>query len=706
MAGDDVYIDYDTAVYVGDALNGADLSVGGIYGLDIEISGLVLAGDDAGNYKLEISGTYTITTDESSEEGEWFFIGMYTFKGITSEDVTVTKVYDATAAITEDNFTISGVLKEVQDTFPTSFYILGRRYKEYDYRMELQRVDAGTYTTASFAFFVEGLSAVSFEVPSEDSPFKVADSDKDHLYNGMSGVYIVVFDTTVTIEQYQLQLDEIKLTPEYTERHYDGTNLVKYTFAWADGADTTIFTSAALTNLRLSANFTLAAKDADTYTGVTVSGFTSNPQSNFAPAFGNDELTTALAGQVITVKPIPLNVTFAFVPAVYGSAAAQLSSGYTVKIDPAYQFSGWEAELEAISIEVIEGTTKFTYWDKATDTAYPYVQYDASGNVRLHDIKYEGVLFEALSGAVNLANYTFEGNSISEGDEQGSSGVIEAVAELTPKPLIFNTGHFVDISKVYDGTTDANELLAGKIGDQVNEVFGGGLVNGDDQKLGIAFTAAYSNANVGTGRDIVMSGIALVANDEANSYIAKSYSLTSTSVTIQGCSITQAPLQVVFTLPTKTYDGTKFVDSVEGAVYYVLSGEYGDFKTDRDRNSYRVTYKAAGYDDVNAGESITGIFVDVKLVSTSSSVVNYYLVDANGDELKTATYTPSNKVSAEAVARYSTSAGYEYLVPSTDGTSYTVIAATPVPSRKRSTPLPSPIPSPRNSTTPTRTKAT
>lgn len=681
VAGDDVFIAYTSAVYVKrdggefteDELKGLKGDIGD---LDIQISGLVLAGDDAANYELSgaIAGEGYIF--EIVGEGNDFKIFAYKFSGITSGDVVVTKVYDANAAITEANFTISGVLKKVQDTFPTSFYILGRRYGAYDYRMQLQRVDAGTYTTASFAFFVEGLSAVSFEVPDENSPFQVADSDKDHLYNGMSGVYIVVFDTTVVIEQYQLQLDEIKLTPEYTERHYDGTNLVKYTFAWADGADTTIFTSAALTNLRLSATFSIDSANAGTHEGVTVSGFNPNPQSNFAPAFGNAELTDALVSQVITVKPIPLNVTFAFVPAVYGSAEAQLSSGYTVKIDPAYQFSGWEAELEAISIEVIAGTTKFTYWDKATDTAYPYVQYDASGNVRLHDIKYEGVLFEALSGAVNLANYTFEGNSISEGDEQGSSGVIEAVAELTPKPLTFNTGYFVNIFKVYDGTTDANELLASKIGSEVNAVLGNGLVNGDDKKLGIAFTAAYSNANVGTGRDIVMSGIALVANDNANSYIAKSYSLTDTSVTIQGCSIKQAPLQVVFTLPTKTYDGTKFVDSVEGAVYYVLGGERGDFKTDKDRSSYRVTYLAAGYDNVNAGESITGIFIDVKLVSTNSSVVNYKLVDANGDELPTATYTSSNTVSAEAVARYSTSAGYEYLVPSTGGTSYTVIAAT------------------------------
>ena len=690
VAGDDVYIDYDTAVYVGDALNGADLSVGGIFGLDIEISGLVLAGDDAGNYTLEISGTYTITTDESSEEGEWFFIGMYTFKGITSDDVTVTKVYDANAAITEDNFTISGELKKVQDTFPTSFHILGRRHGEYNYSMQLQRVDAGKYTTASFAFFVEGLSAVSFEVPDEDSPFKVADSDEDHLYNGMSGVYIVVFDTTVVIEQYQLQLNEIKLTPEYTERYYDGTNSVKFTFAWADGADTTIFTSAALTNLRLSANFTLAAKDADTYTGVTVSGFNPNPQSNFAPAFGNAELTEALASQVITVKPIPLNVTFAFVPAVYGSAEAQLSGGYTFTIDPAYQFSGWETELEAIRISETD-TTKFTYWDKATDTAYPYVQYDASGNVRLHDIKYEGVLFDALSDAVNLANYTFEGNSISEGDEQGSSGVIEAVAELTPKPLVFNTGAFSDIQKVYDGTSDADATLRASIEKMgiskvlvdSDDIQNTGLVGDDATKITVKFSASFDNFNAGDGRNITMSGIALVAKEETNAHIAKSYALTDSSVIIQGCTITKAPLQVVFTLPTKTYDGTKFVDSVEGAVYYVLGlgsdGELGDkynFMTTADQRGYRVTFIAAGYSEADAGEGVNGIFIGVSLVSTNSSVVNYYLVDANGDELTTATYTSSNTVSAEAVARYSTSAGYEYLVPSTGGTSYTVIAAT------------------------------
>lgn len=668
IAGDDVYIAYTSAVYVKKAIEGVRPEFtedelkglrGDIGDLDIQISGLKLAGADAANYVLsgDIAGDGYIF--EIVGEGGDFKILAYKFSGITSGDVVVNKVYDATSTLTEDNFTIMGVLKTISDTFD-SFTILGRRYGAYDYRMQLRTDDAGTYSVET-AFFVEGLSEISFEVPGENSDFAVGKWN----YNGKDGVVIVVYRTQATIEKYALGIDEVKISASYTERYYNGTSVVGFTFAWADGADTSIFTNAELTNLRLRANFTLNGKDAATYTGINVSGFTYNASSNFAPSFSDAEIAAALSGIETTIKPIPIEVSFAFVAKEYGSATTELDGSYSKTIASEYRFDGWEDELGNITI--VAGDATFTYWQGslAEGSAYPYVQYDESGNVRLHDIKYENVTFSASEGVV-LDNYTFAGNALSA----SSAGVIEAVAELNPKTLVFNTGYFLDVTKQYDGTKDANATLRDKIKD-INAVFNNGLVGDDGNSLDIDFSASFDNLNAGDGRNITMSGIALVAKDEANAHIARSYALTNSSVTIQGCTITKAPLTVVFTLPTKQYDGTVFVDSVSGAVYYELSG----FAVDGDKNAYVVTFLAAGYNSVNAGDSVEGIFIGVQLAARNGSNPNYYLVDAEGKELVTKNYTQVGEDGDGVVARYATAGKYTYLKESATGTAYTVISA-------------------------------
>ena len=677
IAGDDVYIAYTSAVYVKKAAEGVSVRPeftenelkgldGDICNLDIQISGLRLAGADAANYVLSgaIAGDgYIFEIVGEVGEGGDFKILAYKFSGITSGDVVINKVYDATPTLTEDNFTIMGVLKAISDTFD-SFTILGIRYGvdgAYDYRMQLRTDDAGDYSVDT-AFFVEGLSAISFEVPGENSDFAVGDWN----YNGKDGVVIVVYRTQAIIEKYALGIDEVKISASYTERNYNGTSVVEFTFAWADGADTSIFTNAELTNLRLRANFTLSGKDAKTYTDrVNVSGFTYNASSNFAPSFRDAEIADALSGIEITIKPIPIEVNFAFVAKEYGSETTELDgSNYSKTIASKYRFDGWEDELRNINIATSDAT--FTYWQGslAEGSAYPYVQYDESGNVRLHDIKYENVTFIASEGVV-LGNYTFAGNALSASSE----GVIEAVAELNPKTLVFNTGYFQDVTKQYDGTKDANATLRDKIKD-INEVFNKGLVVGDVNSLDIKFSASFDNLNAGEGRNITVSGIALVAKDEANAHIAKSYALTDSSVIIQGCTITKAPLTVVFTLPTKQYDGTVFVDSVSGAVYYELSG-----LVDGDEDAYVVTFLAAGYNSVNAGDSVEGIFIGVQLAARNGSNPNYYLVDAAGKPLVTKNYTQVGEDGDGVVARYATAGKYTYLKESATGTAYTVISA-------------------------------
>lgn len=683
LDGDDVYIAYGNAVYVGYGADD-DLSAGGIYNLDIKITGLSLAGAAAGNYKLSDDMTaadyFVLITSENENE---FYIAKFQFKGILSGDVLIEKTYDATAAITDSNFVLSGVLADIRDQFGSSFFVLGRRYGSFDYRMELRTSTAGNYIVDA-AFFVEGLSEVSFIVDSND--FDVA--NWTYVKEGepeRSGVVILVYNVETRINKLAFGLDKVDIKPVYegNKRYYNGSELVDFEFAWKSGIglDTTVFSSNELNALAMQAYFSVASKNAGEYTGIKVSEFDFNSNSNLVPSFDEGDIAVVLNKVTVEILPIPIDVTFVFKTQYYGATTTELDGSYKIVISDEYYFAGSEDELKDLTISAKDAT--FTFWDADSDKAYPYVQY-SNGQVRLHDIKYTGVTFTSSNGVANLVNYTFQGNALSAGSE----GVLREVAPLNPALLDFDLNKLQGISKEYDGNKDANAAFSNIIDGLPNglkEVLKGLIGEGDDADvLDITFDAVFDGYNVSNGgRMVTVNNIVLTA-DEGYEQVAASYALTKTSLLIQRCSIKQAPLQVTFTLPTKTYDGTKFVDSVDGDVYYELGGEYGDFKTDDDSRRYRVTFLAAAYTDANAGDVVDGYFIGVELVASSSSVVNYYLVDSTGARIeKNFAYGTTDNpdgVSGEIVARYKTSAGrYEYIYSSTGSAkSCAVVAATGV----------------------------
>ena len=631
LDGDDVYIAYGNAVYVGYGADD-DLSAGGIFNLDIKITGLSLAGAAAGNYKLSDDMTaadyFVLITSENENE---FYIAAFQFKGILSGDVLIEKTYDATKVITDSNFVLSGVLADIRDQFGSSFFVLGRRYGSFDYRMELRTSTAGNYIVDA-AFFVEGLSEVSFIVDSND--FDVA--NWTYVKEGepeRSGVVILVYNVETRINRLAFGLDKVDIKSVYdgNKRYYNGSELVNFEFAWKSGIglDPTVFSSNELNALAMQAYFSVASKNAGKHTGITVSEFDFNSNSNLVPSFDEGDIARILNDVTVEILPIPIDVTFVFKAQYYGATTTELDGSYKIVISDDYYFAGSEDELEDLTISASGAT--FTFWDADSDKAYPYVQY-SNGQVRLHDIKYTGVTFKSSNGVANLVNYTFQGNALSAGSE----GVLREVAPLNPALLDFDLNKLQGISKEYDGNKDANAAFSNIIDGLPNglkEVLKGLIGEGDDADvLDITFNAVFDGYNVSNGgRMVTVNNIVLTA-DEGYEQVAASYALTKTSLLIQRCSITQAPLQVTFTLPTKTYDGDRYIDSVDGEVYYALGGKYGDFKTDDDRRRYRVTFLAAAYTDANASGVVDGYFIGVELVA-SSSTTNYYLVDAEGNPL-------------------------------------------------------------------------
>jgi len=128
----------------------------------------------------------------------------------------------------------------------------------------------------------------------------------------------------------------------------------------------------------------------------------------------------------------------------------------------------------------------------------------------------------ALSGA-DAANYNLTGTTAT------------TTADITARSL---TAAYSGTNKVYDATTAATVTGSST-----------GIIAGDT--VTFSQTAAFADKNVGTGKTITVSGIALSGTDAAN------YSLANTAATISA-DITAAPLTVTANNDSKSYNGTAY----------------------------------------------------------------------------------------------------------------------------------------------------
>ena len=157
-------------------------------------------------------------------------------------------------------------------------------------------------------------------------------------------------------------------------------------------------------------------------------------------------------------------------------------------------------------------------------------------NVGSRTVNYTGV---ALSGA-EAGNYSIATTTTGKGT-------------ITPKAL---TATFADITKVYDGTTNATAGV-GTLS---------GVESGDTGKVSVSASAAYDKKNAG-GRTVNYTGVALSGDEAANYSIA-------TTATGKG-TITPKALTATFADITKVYDGTTSATAGVGTLSGVESDDTG-----------------------------------------------------------------------------------------------------------------------------------
>jgi hypothetical protein len=267
-------------------------------------------------------------------------------------------------------------------------------------------------------------------------------------------------------------------------------------------ANNKVYDATVAATLSGTATVTPLGNDRVAVSGTGVGAFTNkNAGANKAVTVSGYTLTGADAGNYTLVEPTglsaninPANLTVGGVTAankVYdGTVAATL--GGTAFVSPL----GNDAVI-------LTGTGSGTFTDK-----------NVGANKAVNVSGY------ALNGA-DAANYTLVEPT-------------NVTASITARPLTISA---TGINKVYDGTTTAPVTMID------NRVAGDGLTVGYT-------SAAFADANVGTGKAISVSGISLTGPDAGN------YTFNPSATTI--ASITAAPLTIAANSANKPYDGSAY----------------------------------------------------------------------------------------------------------------------------------------------------
>ncbi|SFE84081.1 YDG domain-containing protein, partial [Succiniclasticum ruminis] len=170
---------------------------------------------------------------------------------------------------------------------------------------------------------------------------------------------------------------------------------------------------------------------------------------------------------------------------------------------------------------------------------------------------------------------TVSGATISDGNEGGNYNVTYAdntASTINPKAI---TASFADISKVYDGTTNAT----------AGEGTLDGVVEGDTGKVSVTANAAYDEKNAGN-RTVNYTGVTLTDEEAGNYSIAETATGAGT--------ITAKEITASFADISKVYDGTTTATAGERTLDGVVDG---------DKGKVEVTASAT-YDSKDAGNRI------------------------------------------------------------------------------------------------------
>lgn len=634
VSGDNVSLAYE-ANYWNGTENVFDIGSG----YSIRFSAITLTGNktDIGNYRLT-----------GSTPGEAGFVYVYFGEGgfrIDPNPVNieigwfgVTKVYDGTTDIAPQD----GV-GEVKVTFPQGGTLDSTGWSFVSGKFDSANAGTGVFADITLIFPNIAYPELSgeFELSdyftySEDffalSPVDPADGSK--------GMKISITGLSGSITQRTITEDHITIGFSAKTKVYDGNGDFGITVGFTDAFEE-IFKGSI--DLDRQVGLVIAAatnKNVGTHmmevTGITIAD-TNNfmlcthlkGEDGFAAV--EEKINGNAATFIINKKSVELAIDFA--DGVYDAN----KKGPDTATEP-YIRGIIDAEREMVDIT----SSTFTYSD-AEGKEFNYVQkeYFENGHY-LHDVV-ATLVFTVSGEGFSWGNYDFGEIILTENTEESTATVsgllLQKAAVLDPKQVITNLSEISvkDGGKVYDATTDIELIFPEK-------VYEGQFFDSDLAKLDFTYTAALDNANVGT-RNVNISDIKPVLKEAnaAETHILDSYSIKFSGSFDKTAVVDPAEVTVEFTIPDKTYDGTRFVNmsAAEGSLvapensgrdtWYVAAEQFV--------NNYFVSVVAAYYDDVNVvRDSGTGnpgykkgTVIGFELVCTRGTS-NYVLVGVEGEE--------------------------------------------------------------------------
>lgn len=632
VSGDNVSLAYE-ANYWKDGENVFDIGSG----YSIRFSAITLTGNktDIGNYRL---------TGNTQEEAGFVYVH-FVGDGFSIDPnpvnieigwFGVTKVYDGTTDIAPQD----GV-GEVKVTFPQGGTLDSTGWSFVSGKFDSANAGTGVFADITLIFPKIAYPELSgeFELSdyftySEDffalSPVDPEDGSKG-MKIGITGLSGSITPRTIT-ESY--------ITIGFSEKTkvYDGDGDFGITVGFTD-AFKEIFKGSI--DLDQQVGLTIAAataKNVGTHT-MEVTGITIADENNFTLcthlkgddgfAAVEEKINGNAATFSITKKSVELVIDFA--DGVYDAG----KTGPDTATEP-YIRGIIDAEREMVDIT----STTFTY-SNAEGNEFNYVQkeYFENGHY-LHDVV-ATLVFTVSGEGFSWGNYDF-GEIIlteNEGTATVSGLLLQKAAVLNPKQVTLNLSEISvkDGGKVYDATTDIELIFPEKVYEEQ-------FFESDLAKLDFTYTAALDSANVGT-RNVNISDIKPVLKEAnaAETHILDSYSIKFSGSFTKTAVVDPVEVNVEFTIPDKTYDGTRFVDmsAAEGSLvapensgrdtWYVAAEQFV--------NNYYVSVVAAYYDDVNVARDPgtgnpdykNGTVIGFELVCTQGTS-NYVLVGVEGEE--------------------------------------------------------------------------
>lgn len=634
VSGDNVSLAYE-ANYWNGTENVFDIGSG----YSIRFSAITLTGNetDIGNYLLTGSiheetgfvyvyfgeGGFRIDPNPVNIEIGWF---------------GVTKVYDGTTDIAPQD----GV-GEVKVTFPQGGTLDSTGWSFVSGKFDSANAGTGVFADITLIFPNIAYPELSgeFELSdyfnySEDyfalSPVDPADGSK--------GMKISITGLSGSITQRTITEDHITIGFSEKTKVYDGNGDFGITVGFTDAFEE-IFKGSI--DLDRQVGLVIAAatnKNVGTHmmevTGITIAdtnNFTLCTHLKGEDGFAavEEKINGNAATFIINKKSVELAIDFA--DGVYDAN----KKGPDTATEP-YIRGIIDAEREMVDIT----SSTFTY-SNAEGKEFNYVQkeYFENGHY-LHDVV-ATLVFTVSGEGFSWGNYDFGEIILTENTEESTATVsgllLQKAAVLDPKQVIINLSEISvkDGGKVYDATTDIELIFPEK-------VYEGQFFESDLAKLDFTYTATLDNANVGT-RNVNISDIKPVLKEAnaAETHILDSYSIKFSGSFTKTAVVDPVEVTVEFTIPDKTYDGTRFVNmsAAQGSLvapensgrdtWYVAAEQFV--------NNYFVSVVAAYYDDVNVVRdpgtnnpiAKKGTVIGFELVCTQGTS-NYVLVGVEGEE--------------------------------------------------------------------------